>query len=241
MFELLELARKHNAVETVHVVKEFKNRYERQSYDFLLVLDFEATCWDQKDCSKSAPEIIEFPCILYDIKKNKIISEFQQYVMPFENPRLTPFCTNLTGIQQHQVNNGVPLGTCLMLFKKWLRDQEFAHKIPLNISDPMKKCIMATWSNWDINICLRYECQRKRLTIPNVFNEWIDLRQLYREHYLRKPKGLYGALQELGLEFEGREHCGLHDAKNTAKLAGRMIIDGILLRKTSDIFINKYY
>lgn len=235
MLKLLELARKHNAVETIHLTTELKNRCNRQPYDFLLVLDFEATCWDQKDNSKSAPEIIEFPCVLYDVKNNKIVSEFQQYVMPFENPRLSLFCINLTGIQQHQVNNGVPLGTCLMLFKQWLREQEVTYKLCFNSSTLNNKCIFTTWSNWDIGLCLKNECRRKRLTIPEVFNEWIDLRELYCEHYLRRPKGLYGALQELGLDFEGRQHCGLHDARNTAKLAGRMVTDGILLRKTTDI------
>lgn len=235
MLEILELARKLNAVETIFVDNEYKNRAERQRYQYLLVLDFEATCWDQKDTSKSAPEIIEFPCVLYDVKNKKIISEFQQYVMPFEKPRLSDFCTALTGIQQHQVNNGVPIGTCLMLFKKWLKEQEESHKISFKNSSSLNKSIFCTWSNWDIGVCLKNECRRKGLTMPDVFNEWIDLRELYREHYLRRPKGLYGALQELGMDFEGRQHCGLHDARNTAKLAGRMVMDGILLRKTTSI------
>lgn len=57
----------------------------------------------------------------------------------------------------------------------------------------------------------------------------------FQEHYNRRPKGLVGALGELGLTFEGREHSGLDDAKNTAKLAARMIADGMLLRITTDI------
>jgi len=60
----------------------------------------------------------------------------------------------------------------------------------------------------------------------------------FQEHYHRKPKGLNGALKEVGLNFSGNEHCGLHDARNTAVLAGRMISDGILLRITKDISPN---
>lgn len=235
MLEILELARKYNAVETIYVEKERRSRSERQPYNFLLVLDFEATCWDQRDSSKSAPEIIEFPCVLYDVKKRKIVSEFQQYVMPFENPRLSEFCMGLTGIQQQQVNNGVPIGTCLMLFKRWLKEQEKSFNISFDQSSGVTNSIFCTWSNWDIGVCLKYECRRKRLTVPDFFKDWIDLRELYCEHYLRKPKGLHGALQEIGLKFEGKEHCGLHDARNTATLAGRMIMDGVLLRKTTSI------
>lgn len=44
-------------------------------------------------------------------------------------------------------------------------------------------------------------------------------------------------MKELGLQFEGNEHCGLHDARNTAKLIGRMVTDGVLLRKPTDKLI----
>lgn len=44
--------------------------------------------------------------------------------------------------------------------------------------------------------------------------------------YNRKPKGLAGALSELRMTFDGREHCGLDDARNTALLCHRMSQDG---------------
>lgn len=55
---------------------------------------------------------------------------------------------------------------------------------------------------------------------------------IVQEHYKRSPKGLNGALSEVGLKFEGREHCGLQDARNTAKLAAKMICSGVRLRLT---------
>ncbi|NXY50036.1 ERI2 exoribonuclease, partial [Ceuthmochares aereus] len=53
--------------------------------------------------------------------------------------------------------------------------------------------------------------------------------------YNRKPKGLSGALQDLGLTFTGREHCGLDDSRNTARLAWRMICDGCVLKVTKSL------
>ncbi|KAJ8961609.1 hypothetical protein NQ314_005926, partial [Rhamnusium bicolor] len=141
-----------DAIETVHVENKISSKYSTQFFDYILVLDFEATCWDRKDKDKAPPEIIEFPCVLYDIKQREIVSEFQQYVMPTENQKLSSFCTQLTG-------------------------------------------------------------------------------------NIKKPKGLHGALLELGLNFEGQQHCGLHDARNTAKLIGRMVTDGVSLRTTKDISI----
>lgn len=32
------------------------------------------------------------------------IAQFHEFVRPTENPQLTPFCTQLTGIQQDQVD-----------------------------------------------------------------------------------------------------------------------------------------
>nr|CAD7256152.1 unnamed protein product [Timema shepardi] len=47
--------------------------------------------------------------------------------------------------------------------------------------------------------------------------------------------GLRGALSELGINFEGREHSGLCDARNTAHLAWRIVQDGGVLKITTNI------
>lgn len=87
-------------------------------------------------------------------------------------------------------------------------------------------------SDWDLGVCLHYECRRKQIHKPDVLNSWIDLRGTYRVRsiglfvcvytlllywtvcifqlfYDRKPKGLNGALQDLGIQFAGREHSGV--------------------------------
>lgn len=86
-----------NAVETIYVESNVSAKYNVQHFDYLLILDFEATCWDIKDINKRAPEVIEFPCILFDIQKCENIAEFEQYVMPTENHVLSSFCTQFTG------------------------------------------------------------------------------------------------------------------------------------------------
>jgi len=43
---------------------------------------------------------VEFPAVLLDLCTGEIVSEFQQYVQPQENPRLCDFCRELTGITQ---------------------------------------------------------------------------------------------------------------------------------------------
>ena len=71
-----------------------------ENLQFLLVLDFESTCWEDK--SFSPPEIIEFPVVLISLRTGEVLSEFHHYCLPVENPRLSPFCRNLTGKGDYQ-------------------------------------------------------------------------------------------------------------------------------------------
>ncbi|EEZ98646.1 ERI1 exoribonuclease 2-like Protein [Tribolium castaneum] len=226
-----ELARKLGALEVIYSTAKATTP---QPFDYLLVLDFEATCWSNGDPRKNPAEIIEFPVVLYDVKNAKIIAEFQQYVMPVENPKLSDFCTELTGIQQHQVDNGVPLQACLLLFSRWVAEKMRLYDMdfPNGESQAAKTCAFATWSDWDLGTCLRKECIRKNIRIEKMYRKWIDIRALFKR-YIRRPFiGLSGALAELGLTFEGTEHCGLHDARNTARLVGKMVDKGVVLQLT---------
>lgn len=138
-----------------------------------------------------------------------------------------------------------------MLCMDWIKNHVEKYNLLLSVGSGyvtnMKLCAFVTWTDWDLGTCLTNECKRKKIKKPSVFNEWIDLKALYivihfasfykyvlglfvfQDYYKRRPKGLHGALTELGLTFEGKEHCGLHDARNTAKLAAKMMTDGVSL------------
>ena len=38
--------------------------------------------------------------MLLDLQTGKVVDEFQQYVLPRDNPKLSDFCKTLTGISQ---------------------------------------------------------------------------------------------------------------------------------------------
>uniref|UniRef100_A0A8C5U9G9 ERI1 exoribonuclease 2 n=1 Tax=Malurus cyaneus samueli TaxID=2593467 RepID=A0A8C5U9G9_9PASS len=210
-----------------------------QSFAFLIVLDFEATCW--REPGRRGPEIIEFPAVLLNTSTGVIESEFHMYVQPQEHPILSEFCTELTGITQNQVDEGVPLNICLSQFLKWIQKIQKEKKIIFitdsqsNSTSEAKACAFVTWTDWDLGVCLHYECRRKQLRKPDILNSWIDLKATYRAFYNRKPKSLNGALQDLGIAFEGREHSGLDDSRNTARLAWRLICDGCMLKVTKSL------
>ncbi|XP_035492885.2 ERI1 exoribonuclease 2 [Scophthalmus maximus] len=213
-----------------------------QTFAYLIVIDFESTCWREKN--NYTQEVIEFPAVLLNTSSGEVESEFHTYVQPQEHPILSGFCTELTGITQVQVEEGIPLQICLSRFGRWLQNLQlemgvvFPNNKQQRCSAPsasQKLCTFLTWSDWDLGVCLQYECKRKQLHKPDVLNSWIDLRSTYRLFYDRKPKGLNGALQDLGIQFSGREHSGLDDARNTAQLAARMMRDGCVMKITRSL------
>ncbi|XP_006177355.2 ERI1 exoribonuclease 2 isoform X1 [Camelus ferus] len=212
----------------------------KQLFDYLIVIDFESTCWNDGKRHRSQ-EIIEFPAVLLNTSTGEIESEFHAYVQPQEHPVLSEFCMELTGIKQDQVDEGVPLKICLSQFCKWIQKIQQEKKIifATGISDistsEVNLCAFVTWSDWDLGVCLEYECKRKQLLKPVFLNSWIDLRVTYKIFYNRKPKGLSGALEEVGIKFLGREHFGLDDSRNTALLAWKMIRDGCLMKITRSL------
>ncbi|XP_056136404.1 ERI1 exoribonuclease 2 [Lampris incognitus] len=179
-----------------------------QIFAYLIVIDFESTCWREKN--NYGQEIIEFPAVLLNTYTGEIDSVFHTYIQPQEHPTLSEFCTELTGITQTQVEAGVPLHICLSRFSRWLQTLQLQKGVifpkELRTTAPLtsqKPCAFLTWSDWDLGVCLHYECKRKQLHKPDVLNSWIDLRATYRQFYNRKPKGLNGALQDLGIQFSG--------------------------------------
>ncbi|GAB1609357.1 hypothetical protein Ahia01_001221200 [Argonauta hians] len=217
--------------------KDAKRHKTKQTFDYLVVMDFESTCWS--DRKFKTQEIIEFPAVVLDTSTGMVVAEFQQYVMPQECPILSEFCQKLTGISQNQVDNGIPLRLCLKLFKDWLLKLAAENGVKFVPGDPKDHhsglTTFVTWSDWDLSLCLQNECRRKQLWKPAELNQWIDIRATYKNFYGRKPNGLNGALQELGFSFQGRQHSGLDDARNTAKLAWRMIQDGCQMKVTKTL------
>src|SRR5690606_27193428 len=73
----------------------------------ILLVDLEATCSDDDSISAEQMETIEIGACWVG-SDGTVFERFQSFVRPVANPKLTSFCTNLTGIQQGNVD-GAPL------------------------------------------------------------------------------------------------------------------------------------
>mmetsp|Transcript_30944 Transcript_30944/g.48506 ORF Transcript_30944/g.48506 Transcript_30944/m.48506 type:complete len:129 (-) Transcript_30944:39-425(-) len=93
---------------------------------------------------------------------------------------------------------------------------------------------MVTWTDADIMFALHTELRRRGIERPSHFDNWIDLKQFFKSHYKREPRGgLQKCVESCGLTFDGRAHSGLVDSYNTAKIAVQMIQQGFRFTRTT--------
>ncbi|GMY13978.1 3'-5' exoribonuclease 1-like [Fagus crenata] len=127
----------------------------------------------------------------------------------------TQFLSIFTLIWWFQVDKGVLLSEALLLHDKWLKGKGI---IRTNFA-------VVTWSNWDCQVMLESECRLKRIRKPLYFNSLL-YNEEERISFGAVKCNLKEAVQLAGLVWEGRAHCGLDDAKNTAHLLAHIMHRG---------------
>ncbi len=56
------------------------------------------------------------------------------------------------------------------------------------------------------------------------------MRKMFASFYQMRSGNLSKMLHHIGLKFEGREHCGLHDTRNITRIIVQLITDGCVLK-----------
>ena len=90
-----------------------------------------------------------------------------------KNPILTPFCTQLTGIQQSTVNNGILLSNALKLFHQWLLSK--------GLLNSTVKWSFVTCGDWDLKKMLTSQLALLKIRRETYFCNWVNLKQLFKE------------------------------------------------------------
>ena len=200
-----------------------------QDFDFFVVVDFEATC--VKDARIFPQEIIEFPAVLVDGATGRIESAFRRYVRPKHHPVLTQFCRELTGIRQEDVDGGVDLGEALWMHDSWLKAATAGAENKRGV-----RLAVVTWGDWDCRTMLEFECRFKGIEKPSYFDRWINLRVPFQAALGGGGRvNLQEAVRAAGLDWEGRLHCGLDDARNTARLLAELMRRGVKITITGSL------
>jgi len=198
-------------------------KLQPQKFDYFLVLDFEATC--DENVKLYPQEIIEFPTVLLNAKTLQVEDEFHMYVKPTANPKLTAFCTQLTGIQQEWVEKGTIITSVLEQYDKWISSK----KLKAN------SFTFVTCGDWDLKTCLPSQSKAQSLKRASYFNSWVNIKKLYADFYHRRIGDMVKMLEGLHIKLEGRHHSGIDDCRNITKILVRMLQDGAIVETNGSL------
>lgn len=154
-------------------------------------------------------EIIEIGASMLDENLWEI-GKFQIYVKPEYNDVIVPKISKLTGITNEMVANAPTFSVAFKQFTDWC----------LNIKDDV---IIYAWSNTDHSQVMK-EIQLKQYKLSEEEHKlmehgWTDFQNEFDIHLgFERQISLKLALDMAGIDFNGRQHDALDDARNTAKL-----------------------
>lgn len=193
-----------------------------QPFDYLCIVDFECTC--DEGVQPSPQEIIEFPVLLLNCATGRVEGEFHSFVRPTIFPRLSPFCTQLTGIQQGTVDQAPSLASTLMRFDSWLRQRVKQHKSVAFVTDG--RC--------DVFDFLEPECEQLAIPLQQMYPYWdcvVNVRETFSSTYQCRPSTISGMLEALDMTFQGRKHSGLDDARNITQIVKHLLQHGAVFQR----------
>lgn len=174
--------------------------------DKLIVIDIEATCWEGDPPDGQEAEIIEIGVCVLDISTGQRVGKQSILVRP-ERSEVSPFCTELTTLTQHQVSSGVSFEQACRILRRKFRsgDRTWASYGDYDRRQFEKQC-----RAWDI----AYPFGTTHLNIKNLVALF---------HGLPREVGMLQALSLMNLPLEGTHHRGVDDAWNTGLILSKLL------------------
>ena len=104
---------------------------------------------------KPTPQaIIEFPVLLVNASTGEVEDTFHTYVKPDVHPKISQFCTELTGITREMVRQGIPLAQTLVAHPAWLDSHNLIPAWLPKIKHEQRNFLYLTCGDWDLKTCL---------------------------------------------------------------------------------------
>jgi inhibitor of KinA sporulation pathway (predicted exonuclease) len=166
-----------------------------------IILDLEATCWKDRSL-KHQNEIIEIGAVKIN-DQQEILGEFNAFIQPRLHPELSAFCTELTTIEQSDIDSAKDFKTVITNFWDWINLEE--------------DYLLCSWGFYDRSQ-FKKDCKLNQIS-TNWLKHHISLKHQYATiKNLKRPLGMGGALKKEKIVLEGTHHRGIDDAKNIAKI-----------------------
>lgn len=140
---------------------------------------------------------------------------------------------------QETVDKSKTFAEVMQTFEEWLEAHGLGAKYKFALATDwyeLRLCVLRLvllyilCSPWDIKECLFPQCVLAKTPFPPYATKWMDVRKMFSSFY-RVPSGnISRMLESLGLQFKGREHSGIADANNIARVLMQLIRDGCILK-----------
>lgn len=167
-----------------------------------IVYDLEATCWENPP-----PGYIQETIEIGAFKINhfgEIRGRFNRFVKPQVHPVLSPFCRQLTGIDQMDINRAKYFPEVIEEFWDWGRIHE-------------EDYVLCSWGGFDKKL-FAADCNLHRLDAEWTIHH-VNLKEQYRiMKRNNRSIGLKKAVEMENILFTGQHHRAISDAENLAKL-----------------------
>ncbi len=175
-----------------------EGRHNDKNLDKILVIDVEATCWEDRKPPDQSHEIIEIGIVTVDVTRLQRESKRSIIIKP-QKSVVSAFCTQLTTLTQADVDHGTSLKEACAI----LRDEYQA-----------RDRVWASWGDYDREALMR-EWSQKGVDYPLGFH--LNAKTLYALAIgVTRERGMSNALRRLNLPLEGTHHRGADDAWNIA-------------------------
>ncbi len=168
-----------------------------------IIFDLEATCWRGNPRNYES-EIIEIGAIRLN-GYGEETGEYNRFVKPKLHPRLSAFCSELTSIEQVQIDRAMTFDKVIDEFQDWIGlfdDEDY---------------LLCSWGSFDKRMLIQ-DC-----LLHDLDEDWaehhINLKQQYKNiKGFNHPIGLKKATEREGFDFTGIHHRAISDAENLAKI-----------------------
>lgn len=192
----------------------------------LMVLDAEF--------NQPSRKCIQIGAAIYNPRNAALIDTLEIYINPGEP--IDPFITELTGIRDRDVQNGVSITEAYYMLKHFSQKHK-AFKNPMVWGSGVRNDSLAIYQEYLLDGGLSSGFKEKD---PENFMGFrvLDVKTIYQSVMLFENSqyagGLKDCMKKLGLSFEGEAHRALTDAHNTFKMwyhLMRTFHDGIKKKK----------
>jgi inhibitor of KinA sporulation pathway (predicted exonuclease) len=175
--------------------------------DHILVIDLEATCWEDAPPPGEQSEIIEVGLCVLDTSSGERLASRAILVRP-ERSTISPFCTALTTLTQEELEGGVSFEEACRILREEYHTEE------------------RTWAGWGDYDRREFQRQCESFGVAYPFGPThLNVKNLFALAFaLESEVGIPRAMKILGASQEGTLHRGVDDAWNIALILSRLLM-----------------